>query len=589
MSRGDGHPGRRRWPIVRPVGLAQWVPTQAPAARRELRELVILARRVVFAAALTGVLVGAVVGTFDRLVDGEALERVLEAPAPVQVFAPFLGLALSALALRWIGRSATPSTADEYLRAFHGHEVRFDGRAFVARLTASAATLGSGGALGFEGPSIYAGAGIGHALGTRVRALLARDDVGLLLVAGAAAGVGAIFRAPATGAVFALEVPFRNDLARRSLLPALVGAASGYLTFVAINGTAPLIPVSGTPAIGGRDLGGAVLVGVTCGAGARAFAWVTARAKTLAGRGHPTVGVIAAGIVLGVLVLASRSTFDGAALSLGPGYAAIRWALDPDRTVLLIVVLATIRVVATAATIAGGGTGGLFVPLVVQGALTGRAIGAVVGTANASLYPVLGIAAFLGAGYRVPLAAVMFVAEATGRPGFVVPGLIAAVLGQLVGGEASVTAYQRDERLSDLERRAGLPLTAALITDAATASASDSVAELFTEHVSLARRRAVPVVDPDGTYLGMVLLSDVLGVEHDEWPSTEVATIMRTNVTCLAPDGDIGSALAALARDEAHHLPVVDGQGHLRGLVSKDSIMDLDELLDHLEPDTEPH
>ena len=55
---------------------------------------------------------------------------------------------------------------------------------------------------------------------------------------------------------------------------------------------------------------------------------------------------------------------------------------------------------------------------------------------------VVGVAAFLGAGYRVPLAGVMFVAEATGHPGFVVPGLLAAVAAELVMGRSSVTAYQ---------------------------------------------------------------------------------------------------------------------------------------------------
>jgi CIC family chloride channel protein len=57
---------------------------------------------------------------------------------------------------------------------------------------------------------------------------------------------------------------------------------------------------------------------------------------------------------------------------------------------------------------------------------------------------VIGVAAFLGAGYRVPLAAVMFVAETTGRPSFVVPGLLAAVAAELMMGSSSVTEYQVD-------------------------------------------------------------------------------------------------------------------------------------------------
>ena len=72
-----------------------------------------------------------------------------------------------------------------------------------------------------------------------------------------------------------------------------------------------------------------------------------------------------------------------------------------------------------------------------------KVAGGLVGDANLTLFVVIGVAAFLGAGYRVPLAAVVFVAETTGRPGFIVPGLFAAVAAALVMGRASVTTYQR--------------------------------------------------------------------------------------------------------------------------------------------------
>lgn len=75
----------------------------------------------------------------------------------------------------------------------------------------------------------------------------------------------------------------------------------------------------------------------------------------------------------------------------------------------------------------------------INGALTGH----VVNPKDLTLFVVIGVAAFLGAGYRVPLAAVMFVAETTGRPSFIVPGLFAAVAAELMMGTASVTKYQR--------------------------------------------------------------------------------------------------------------------------------------------------
>jgi CIC family chloride channel protein len=132
----------------------------------------------------------------------------------------------------------------------------------------------------------------------------------------------------------------------------------------------------------------------------------------------------------------------GQSLVLTPGYEVITWALDPKRSVALLIAILFLRCFATSASVAGGGVGGLFVPLVVAGALLGRAFAGVLDQLDNSLFLVVGIAAFLGAGYRVPLAAVMFVAETTGRPGFIVPGLIAAVVAELAMGTTSVTAYQ---------------------------------------------------------------------------------------------------------------------------------------------------
>src|SRR5204863_188916 len=83
--------------------------------------------------------------------------------------------------------------------------------------------------------------------------------------AGAAAGVAAIFKAPATGLVFALEVPYQEDFARRMLLPAAISAAVGYLTFVAFRGTAPILAVRGAAPFDLRDIAGAAVLGVLCG------------------------------------------------------------------------------------------------------------------------------------------------------------------------------------------------------------------------------------------------------------------------------------------------------------------------------------
>jgi CIC family chloride channel protein len=263
-----------------------------------------------------------------------------------------------------------------------------------------------------------------------------------MLVAGAAAGVAAIFKAPATGAVFALEAPFQDDLARQMLLPSLVGAGTGYLTFAAFNGTSSLLPVEGSIGFDGRDIAAACVLGVLAGLGARAFARALREAKHVATETPVLLRLLGSGSgLVTVFVIARVAT--GESLTVESGYRVIDWALEPDHGIAVLVVLLVLRCAATTFTVAGGGAGGLFIPLVVAGALSGRIVGGAVNELDTTLFVVIGIAAFLGAGYRVPLAAVMFVAETTGRASIVVPGLFAAVAAELMMGNSSVTAYQR--------------------------------------------------------------------------------------------------------------------------------------------------
>jgi CIC family chloride channel protein len=353
-------------------------------------------RQVVLFAALTGGVTGLGVAGFEGIAREGLFDHLREAPFVLQVLAPVIGLALAALALRVFAGGASPATADEYIKNFHEPGTRLDLRPVPGRLMASITTLGLGGALGYEGPSVYLGAALGSALQRRFSHLFSREDAKVLLVAGAAAGVSAIFKAPATGLVFALEVPYQDDFARRMLLPAGIASAVSYVVFVAIAGTTPLFAVAGSPPFDLRDLGGAALLGVLCGVGARLFAMAIVRAKGLAAGVHPAVRVVAAGAVLAGLALVAKVAF-GDPLTLGAGYDNLTWAFDPHRAVTLVVLLLVMRAVATVATVGGGGAGGLFIPLVIEGGLLGRAIGGLFRTAGSgsNFFPLVGVSAFL--------------------------------------------------------------------------------------------------------------------------------------------------------------------------------------------------
>jgi CIC family chloride channel protein len=422
--------------------LTGWRPPTFDIRSQEFRDLVRRSREVVLLAAVTGSITGLVVRFFEYVVVEVAFHYVVEGPLWVGAVAPGVGLVLSAILLRTLGNGASSATADEYLRAFHDPEYPLRARAFVGRMAAAVTTLGTGAPMGLEGPSIYGGSALGAMIQRRLPASFRGVDHRTLLVAGAAAGVAAIFKAPATGAIFALEVPFRDQLARRMLLPALVASASGYLVFVALSNVRPIFSFQsdGGAAFEYRDLAGAVLIGICCALGARLFSRLIRFAKGLTLR-PVTMRVAAASVVLVVLFVISRA-LTGESLTIGSGYEVIRW-LSEEHALWLLAVVLVLRCVATATAFAGGGVGGIFIPLVVAGAIVGRGVGDIVNPLDPTLYVLLGMAAFLGAGYRVPLAAVMFVAETTGQPGFIVPALFATVAAELVMGQQSVTAFQR--------------------------------------------------------------------------------------------------------------------------------------------------
>ena len=533
-------------------------------------------------AALTGVLVGLVVLGINRVTLDGLLDTLAEQPLWVQALAPAVGLVIAALCVRWITASTNTTTADEYVRSFHDQATeRADPRAVVGRVLASIATIGYGGALGLEGPSIYAGSVIGASVQRRFARFFSREDAKLLLVAGTAAGVSAIFKAPATGALFAIEVPYRADVARRNVIPAMVAAATSYITFAAFDGTDPLLPMAGRQPFDWRDMAGALLVGLVCGVGARLFSAGLRALRTMPRIQHTPwpSRILIAGATLAVLAVVSNAAAD-TPLSLGPGYNVIEWATDPAHGAWLVLLILLVRVAAVMAAYGGGGVGGMFIPLVVIGALTGRVIGGAFGVSDIDLLVVVGMAAFLGAGYRTPLAALMFVAETTGRPGFVVPALVATAASQLVVGDSSVSVNQRAGRLGHLERRFELPISSVMSTDVRTVPPDATIEEFLSVHLVGQRRRSVPVVDETNRYLGLAVLDEVVMVRREAWATTDIRTIARTSAPRGRTTWLVRDAVGAMERADTDVLAIVDGDDRFVGVVTTDEVLRLDEILE---------
>lgn len=550
---------------------------RGPIVTLDRRRASAIARRfqhTLLLAAVIGVMTGLAVAGFDVAVK-EALGFVLDQPLIVVALVPPLGL-IGVNVLNRLWRNEDSATTDAYMRAYHQRGGRLGVRDLWRKVIGSAMTLGSGNTFGFEGPSILLGATIGSTIDERFGSDDGRDDAKVLMVAGAAAGVAAVFKAPLTGVVFALEVPYRADVARRALLPSLVAAGTSYVTFAALLGTAPLLATGGSAPFDLRDLSGGLLLGIACGGLARLGAIAVGRAKRLRLSRLPRV--VLAAVALAALAPVGQWWFGGP-FHLGPSYETIEWASHPDRTVAALAGLFAMRALATWLGIAAGGVGGLFIPLVTQGAIVGALCQHVLDAPNPLLFPTVGIAAFLGAGYRTPLAGVAFVAEATGNPGFLVPALLAAAASQLTMGRHSFSPYQRLERAADIEPLARLAVTDIMTPNADTIDVSLPLEDALTTMLSHNRRWA-PAVDL-GAYAGLLAVTDIVRVPRDEWATRTVRQVIRSDVLPAAPNETVASVAERLRAAGARAAAVTDGD-RVIGVVTQRDLDNVGVFLDHL-------
>lgn len=538
-----------------------------------------------------GVITGLLVAVVAIVSEEVLLRRVLQLELWKQALAPAVGLFTAVLILRWAnaGRALSSSTAEEYIRAYHNPSHPMLLRYLPFRLAAGIATVGMGGAVGLEGPAIYAGATAGTFTQRCLPKLFQGRDGYALLVAGAAAGVSAIFQAPATGVLFALEAPYKSDLGRRALLPALLASASSYVTYVLVTdfNTLPFNADTAGVAVGfgRRELVGAAVVGALCGIGATIFGRIVAFSKRINQSAHPwwRKTLIGAAVLSG-LVVASHYVFD-APLVLGPTAEdqLTLWVIDPQHASLwLLGLLLMARVIGTSTVLASGGVGGVFIPLAVFGLIVGRLVGGWidVGTDSLAFFPFIGVAAFLSAGYRTPLAAVMFVAESTGAPSFVVPALIAVAVSQVMVGRSSVSQYQLEARTGYLERRMELPVTQALVRNPPLAQPADTLADFVWKLAMPHSLVEAVVADPVGqVFRGVIRLTDVQQIDQSEWTTLTVADVMVTNLTPARPSWTLREASEALTYTEVEVYPVVDANNHVVGVITENGIVRLVDLI----------
>lgn len=367
-----------------------------------------------------------------------------------------LSFALTGLIMQLCTPDPDEHSTEEIIRSYHEHEGQVNMKAFLPKLLAAITTVSFGGSTALEGPSIYGGGAIGSWLWARLRSVrrlrLSPRDRRIMLICGAAAGMSAVFRAPLTGIVFALEMPYKDDLAHEALLPSLIASVVSFMTLSSFLGSAPLFDFASSSSFTRRDLLWCALLGLLIGLVAMVFVTTFRRVREFSVRARAPhwIKLSVGGFVTGVCGLVFLHFYRGTLVPLGPNYEAVDLILGHSHSSAELVSFGLLKLLGTIGTLGAGGVSAMFVPLFLVGGSFGVAFSqTIVHSATPALYAAVGMACFISAGYKTPLAAVVFVAEATGGHAFLIPSLIGSAVAYAVSGDASASG---DQRLHETKR-----------------------------------------------------------------------------------------------------------------------------------------
>jgi CIC family chloride channel protein len=307
----------------------------------------------------------------------------------------------------------------------------------VIKSLASAISIGTGAAVGREGPIIQIGAAIGSTLGQIVR--MAPWQRITLVAAGAGAGIAATFNTPIGGVMFAIEL-MMPELSARTFLP--VALATGTATFIGriFFGIYPAFTIprallaSQAPASLPALLLYALL-GAVVGLAAAAFIRALSFAETIFERiANPYLRNVIGMLMIGVLIYVLLRVADHYFVE-GVGYSTIQAILSGNLTLpVLLFVLFAAKVAATSVSIGAGASGGIFSPSLFMGATLGGAFGVLVKMfvpvdgLGVTTCAIIGMAAMVGGGTGAAMTAVTMIFEMTRDYDLVMPSIIAVAL-----------------------------------------------------------------------------------------------------------------------------------------------------------------
>ncbi|MET4898429.1 chloride channel protein [Sphingomonadaceae bacterium jetA1] len=504
----------------------------------------------------------------------DTVSIVPAAHGPRVLLVPVAGSLIIGLMARFGSDKIRGHGIPEAIEAILFGQSRLSPKVAVLKPISAAVSIGSGGPFGAEGPIIMTGGAIGSLLAQCFHLTAAERKT--LLVAGAAAGMTAIFGTPVAAMLLAIEVML-FEWKPRSFVPVAVAALTAIAWRPLLIASGPMFTLGAPLALSGETLACAALLGGGIGIVASFLSTALYRiedgfhALPVHWMWWPALGAVIVGI---------GGMIDPRVL--GAGYDNIQMLLGGSMLLRAILLLLVVKAVVWLVALGSGTSGGILAPLL----MLGGALGAVAGhglPGGVGLYALAGMAAMMSASMRAPLTAAVFAVELTGR----LEALPVVAAASVTGYAVAVLVLRRSILTEKIARR-GRHLSQEYAVDPLARVRAGEIMVPSPDSLSAtmpvgravafladAPYRSYPVIDARSRPIGLVSRSDAVRWRKDRPdPATPLGDLLADcPVVSVRPGLPVDLVAERMLADNLRRMAVVDDDGVLIGLIARQDLL----------------
>lgn len=508
---------------------------------------------------------------------------------------PAIGLLITVLFIKYIVKHNVSHGIPGVLYSISESDGIIKKHNMFSSIVTSAFTVGFGGSVGLEGPTVATGGAIGSFIGRFFH--LSYKQIILLLGCACSGAMAAIFKAPIAAVVFAIEV-IMLDLTMSSIIPLLISSVTGALISYMFLGQVTLYHFELKQSFILSDLPYYILIGIIAGFVSvyftRVYMFINGIFEKMP---KPYIRLIIGSISLGILIFLLPALY-------GEGYECINSCLNGDykylfnnslyydfkdsfiAAIVLMLVVIVFKVVATSITFGSGGIGGIFAPTLFMGANTGLLFSLIINRLGfkeltTSNFALVGMAGLIAGVLHAPLTAIFLIADITSGYKLFLPLMITATIAyatvrlfeknsvytiQLASRRQLIT-HHKDKAVLRL-----LKIEKLIETNFSILAPNNKLRDVI-DAVSKSKRNVFPVLKSDGTLVGILTLNDIRNIMFKPhlYDSIYVKDIMYYPEVSVSIDETMEDIAKVIHSSEHFNFPVLN-KGKYMGFVSRANV-----------------